>query len=121
MNFTIFGNQESRTGNPIPYHRTTQGSYWNASSKRYLSWKNYVVKSFCDQLNIKDDGRKPIKKSAEKLNMKLHIYFKDKTHGDSDNVFKGIADALFENDKYLSGSFDYSYDKENPRVEVWIS
>lgn len=120
MQFTIYGNQEDKKGNPIPYHRSTQGGQWKPQVRRYHAWKDYVVKAFCEQTETKDKGKKPIEKSPEKLNMALLIYFKDKTHGDSDNIFKGIADALFENDKYISGSFDYDYDKENPRVEVVI-
>ena len=120
LKFTIFGNQEDKKGNSIPYHRTTQGSYWNAGSQRYLAWKNYVVKEFCKQTGVKDTSKKPILKSNDKIHVVMNIYFKDKTHADSDNIFKGIADSLFQNDKYVSGSFDFFYDANNPRVEVEI-
>lgn len=52
--------------------------------------------------------------------MDIQIEFASDVRPDPDNVFKGIADALFENDKYLSGSFDYSYAKEG-RVLVKIT
>ena len=38
--------------------------------------------------------------------MHLKIFWADETHGDADNVFKGVADSLFENDKELDGSFE---------------
>ena len=50
-------------------------------------------------------------------------YYKDKKHGDTDNVAKGINDAIFQkplSDKYVAGSYDFFYDKENPRVEIKI-
>lgn len=118
MNFTVYGNQEDRKGNPIGYHRTTQGSYWNAGSKKYTQWKHYVVKAFCEAT-----GRQSIEKPIEgKVKQYLHtfIYFKDRKHGDPDNIQKGIADALFQNDKYVAGSYDFDYDKENPRVEIQV-
>ena len=65
--------------------------------------------------------RKPIKAVAWKQRMDLMIYYADETHPDSDNVFKGIADALFMNDKHVVGSFDYEHDREGGgRVEVTI-
>ena len=120
MKITIYGNQEDIKGNPIPYHRTTQGSFWNKGSKRYSAWKNYVVKAYREQTGTRDNGKKPIEKSDDKVRMDATIYFKNRTHADSDNIFKGVADALFQNDKYVAGSFDFFYDKENPRVEIEI-
>ncbi len=52
--------------------------------------------------------------------MILAIKFCDKAHGDSDNIFKGIADALFDNDKYVIGGFDYEYATEGS-VDVLIT
>lgn len=118
--FTIYGNQEDpNSGNPIPYHRTTQGSYWNKGAKRYKAWKDYVVKEFCKSQKIKDTGNKPIT-IKEKVYVDIVIYYKDRTHADSDNVAKGINDALFVNDKNVAGSYDFFYDKQCPRVEVTI-
>jgi hypothetical protein len=134
IRFTIYGNQEDPNGNPMAYFRTTQGSQWTPKARRYQEWKSYVVANYLDALGaIKkidraDFGdahdliqRKPIKATKEKIRMKLKIYFKDKTHADSDNIFKGIADALFMNDKYLAGEFDFDYTPTRGRVEIEIN
>jgi hypothetical protein len=33
-------------------------------------------------------------------------------HGDPDNVWKGICDALFKNDKRVAGRCDFDYAKD---------
>ena len=43
--------------------------------------------------------------------MEVVATYKDKTHGDTDNVAKGVNDALFANDKYVSGSYEFQYGK----------
>ncbi len=58
---------------------------------------------------------------GQKTKVDIVIYFKNYAHGDPSNIHKAIEDALFANDKYCSGSFDYFYDTINPRVEVTIS
>ena len=128
--FTIKGNQENPNGNPIPYLRTTQRSQWTDKAKRYNAWKDYVRASYLDQVVMKMltkdfvklhdiTKRKPIVKSKEKIHVKIEITFYNKAHADSDNIFKGIADALFMDDKYLSGEFDYKYGKSG-KVKVAI-
>jgi hypothetical protein len=117
--FCIVGNQENANANPIPYHRTTQGSFWNKGSKRYKAWKEYVVDCCIEQLGIRraelmEDALKwkPFTTTKEnRARMDIVITFTDFKHSDSDNVFKGIADALFVQDKFLSGSFDFKYGK----------
>ncbi len=107
--------------NAVPYKRTTQRQKWcDKRYMKYLQFKDLVrtcfVGTFCKYPH-------QILKNNQKYKMDIKIYFYDKTHGDSDNVFKGIADAIFTkplNDKYLCGSFDFFYDKEDPRVEVSI-
>lgn len=120
MKFTIYGNQEKRNGNPIGYHRTTQGSFWNAGSRRYKAWKDYVVASYDRAFNTATLSGKPIK-TTEKMYLHTRIFFASGVRSDPDNIQKGIADALFENDKNLAGSYDFDFDKDNPRVEVEIS
>lgn len=132
ITFTIKGNQENPSGNPIPYTRTTQGSVWSDKSARYQKWKSYVVSKYIKALESLGNAErntlveehdlnklKPIKDNKRRSHMKIMIYFCNKAHPDSDNVFKGIADSLFANDKYLSGEFYFDYAKEG-YVEVTI-
>ena len=129
-NFTIYGNNENPKGNPIPYLRMTQGSQWTKAALRYSQWKAYARMCLVDSLQgiPKDNAlwcitknNKAIEYTKDKAEMQLKIFFANRAHADSDNIFKGIADALFVNDKFLSGSFDFGYDNENPRVEVFIA
>jgi len=105
--FTISGNQENALANPIPYFRTTQGSKWSKGAMRYTAWKQYVQKCLEKQNNLKAVAGKPIKLTEEKTaTMDIAIEWANKAHADCDNIFKGIADALFDNDKHItSGSF----------------
>lgn len=64
MTFTITGNQEDGTGNPIPYHRTTQASFWNKTSKRYHAWKQYVRSEYWFQTTRHLSDDKPFSKDA---------------------------------------------------------
>lgn len=125
-NFIISGNQENPDGNPIPYHRTTRGSYWNEGSKRYAAWKEYVVAASGLEYQF---NRKKMKMEnpiviplGYKATMGLKMFFANESHADPDNIYKGIADALFFNDKKLSGStdFDMANDKKG-RVYVRIN
>jgi hypothetical protein len=124
INFVIQGNQENPKGNPIPYHRATQGSYWNAGNRRYHAWKDYVVKCF-EEASIKSGSYtrmsdeqiiemvkkgqrpKPIELGKKNARMDILIEWANGAHADCDNIFKGILDALFVNDKGVTaGSFD---------------
>lgn len=127
IKFTILGNQEDRFANPIPYTRMTQKTKWLPKSKRYFAWKSYVKGFYRDAAwkfpeidKLSTLKAKPIPATKDKCKMSLMIYFKDKTHADCDNIYKGIADALFTNDKYLAcGGIDYEYSDQG-RVDVTI-
>ena len=109
-------------GIPIGYKRTTQRAKYCESYKRYQQYKDLVVLSFLEQCAGDWGASKPLTTvKGQKTRVDIKIYFKDFTHGDPDNVFKAIADSIFEVDKYVCGSFDYFYDRTNPRVEVKIS
>jgi hypothetical protein len=41
--------------------------------------------------------------------MAIKISWVNGVHADPDNVFKGLADTLFKNDKFLDGSFESRY------------
>jgi ribosomal protein S9 len=141
--FIIKGNQEKPDGNPIPYHRATQGSFWNPANRRYHAWKDYVRREFGSQVFgnksvkvtshnaddvfrmtgriMKNESPIVIPKGSE-ARMDIWIWWANGAHADADNVFKGIADALFENDKDLTaGSFEsmVAPDKKG-RVDVII-
>ena len=122
IRFAINGTNEDPNGNPIPYTRTTQGTQWTPKAQRYQQWKGRVVASYLDALELMpkieraDFGeahdllqRKPIKAAKHKQRMEIMCYYKDEKHPDTDNVFKGIADALFMNDKHVVGSMDYEH------------
>ncbi len=139
IRFTILGNHEDPHGNPVPYQRALNFA-WRKASARYMDWLEYVRDEYRRAMTtanfpvvIDDDvanGAKlakitgsahPIrlKKCFAKMNLK--IYWANNAHGDPDNVFKGIADALFQNDKNLDGSFEsHMADDGRGRVEAEI-
>lgn len=130
--FIIKGNQENPNGNPIPYLRTTQASQWTDKAVRYQEWKGYVVGEYIKALEKIENRKelekyhdlsklKPIANTGEKIHMRLQITWGNKAHADSDNVFKGIADALFINDKFLVGEFDYEYGEKGAGGQVKIT
>lgn len=102
--------------NPIPYKRTTQRAKYSDEYKRYQSYKNLVISQF-----IRKTGKHPhnVLKSSNKYRIDVFITYCDKRHGDSDNIAKGINDALFKNDKLVAGSYDFAYG-ETGRVDIEI-
>ena len=107
--------------NPVPYKRTTQKQkFVDTEYKKYQSYKSSIIAEF-----IKATGKQPHKilSPNTKYYVDVVAYFKDKTHGDTDNIAKGVNDAIFQkplSDKYIAGTYDYYYDKENPRLCVRI-
>lgn len=119
ISFKITGNQENNKGNPIPYFRVTAQSKWSKGTKRYHAWCDYVRAHYLDALGTltkfdrADMGdmhdllqKRPIASTGRKTHMALRITWANESHADADNIFKGIADALFMNDKELIGEFD---------------
>ena len=122
-------------GNPVPYLRMTQGQikllripYAKLTPagrkkrdviERYMKWKEHVF--LCASLVRKYfPYNLEVFSFSGKLYMDVMIYFPNGKHGDPDNVWKGVADSLFKNDNKVAGSFDFDYDKKNPRCEVRI-
>jgi hypothetical protein len=107
--------------NPVPYKRTTQKQKWvDKEYRRYQTYKDEIYAEF-----IKATGKLPhqIFQDKTKYYVNVMAYYKDKTHADTDNVAKGVNDAIFQkplSDKYVAGFYDYDYDKENPRLEITI-
>lgn len=110
LEFTIRGNQEDRHGNPIPYERVLK-QHMRARSVRYMDWQAYVRTACIDVeknragMFLHKMGPHVRLEKGEKCHMAIFIEWASGAHGDGDNVWKGIADALFVNDKDIDGSF----------------
>lgn len=68
-------------------------------------------------------GARPI--ASGDVCLSIAIYFPDRRRRDADNVFKAISDAgngvLYSDDSQVKeGHFSVGYDKERPRVDVWV-
>ena len=130
IKFTIFGNQEHADGNPIPYERSTQNGQWKPKVKRYNAWKDFVRWALIDaapdgyarELKLRTlRGEKPIDLGGRMAIMNIKIFWKNGVHGDCDNIWKGISDAIFQNDKHVGGSFSYEYSTDKKgKVEITI-
>lgn len=104
--------------NPHPKLRMTQGQKsWLPAVQRYMTWKKHVIDSYIDSLpkgeqnaarmNEYKKGKPIVLKDGERAHMQIFIHWWDETHGDPENIFGSIADALFVNDKHLSASADF--------------
>lgn len=99
--------------NPVPYKRTTQKMKFSEEYLRYAQWKTLLMTEF-----RKQNGVIPALRGG--YYVEVVATYKDKTHGDTDNVAKGVNDALFANDKYVSGSYDFKYGKSGGiRVKIY--
>ena|SRR6185369_14267578 len=132
FSFSIQGNHEDIHGNAIPKIRKTYRQQWTPEAQRYTAWKVYIQNLFLRSLPDIDYRvhvrslrvvKKPIKlEKNEKAVMDIRIFWKDDTHGDPENIFGSIADALFYNDRNLDGSFKSEIAKdEKGRVEIIIT
>ena len=52
-------------------------------------------------------GKKPIDLGKKSATMNIKIHWGKGLHADPDNVWKGIADSLFQNDREVDGCFRY--------------
>lgn len=113
ITFTISGNHKSESGNPVPKLKMTGAQHWTPRAKEYVQWKSHVVcclikafepssKETRDFLNNIARHKKPIVLGpSDSAFMGLRIHWANKAHGDPENIFGSIADALFLNDKSL--------------------
>ena len=120
MNFTaVHIDKQGKKQNPMPYQRLTQKDKWKPRAQKYYTWCNQIRGNWAfkyNQFTIMASKNQAFLDGA--WWMYCNIFFKTKAHGDPDNVAKAINDALFENDKYVCGAYTYSYDTDNPRVEI---
>ena len=120
ISFTIPGNHKDPLGNPVPKLKMTGRQRWTDKAQEYAAWKQYVASAFLIELQRKGDAviheflkigvggiKKPITlATAQRARMDIKIWWVSENHGDPENVFGSVADALFENDKHLDGSFE---------------
>ncbi len=115
-------------GDPIPYTRMTQGQrkLLRVPDARMDSMTRKVQRRIQRHLTYQDLARfyarrlEYARRPKKKVYLNVTCYFRTGTHGDCENVRKGIQDALFEDDKMVAGGVDFFYDQENPRAEVEI-
>lgn len=122
--FTLHGNHEDRNGNPLPKLRMTGPQQWRPEAKRYAAWKTFVQIALVEELNRRHPPAareaakniallgKPLALGDRGARMDLKIRWRNGAHGDPENIFGSIADALFYNDKHLAGSFEFEYSSE---------
>ena len=137
IRFTIEGNHASQDGNPVPYLRLTQNELrllripaWKARItgkrtrvQRYMDWKEYVYLCFlkaCQENKVSPEEFFRHISRAQKVRLDCIVHFKDRRHGDPENVRKGISDAIFQDDRKVIGFYDFDYSSK-PGVEVKIS
>lgn len=138
IEFTIYGNQEHKSGNPIPKIKKTARQQWTPAAQRYGAWKIHVQEAFEPALIaaaidmpevparkiIGSGGGRYLKPITidENIRMDILIYWADETHADPESIFGSIADALFVQDKHLKGSMDFVHAKDRKgKVEVKIT
>lgn len=116
IKFVIHGNDARNFQNPMPKLKMTGKQSWTEKAQKYARYKAHVVNTLINATkgkavhpmiirNIGLKGKPLNTKRAARGRMDIDIYFKDHTHGDPENIFGAIADALFVDDKYLDGSF----------------
>lgn len=143
IKFILKGNHVSKVGNALPKKRFTRRQQWTDGAKDYHEWLDFVRAEFLaallesKKIEFKEfrklfvaceygkesvaASRKPIYSGKHPARMRLMIYWNHPdVHPDPENVFGSIADALFKEDKYLAGSFEWAVDKKHPRVEIEI-
>lgn len=125
----IAGNHADRDGNPVPKLKMTGRQHWTEKAHAYVEWKEYVRLIFKNTKVRNSEGRTILVRDGritlnpqQAARMDLKIWWANEHHGDPENIFGSIADALFENDKHLNGSFEAEHhpDKKG-RVEVTIT
>lgn len=133
IKFSISGNADDREGNPMPKLKMTGRQQWTPRARKYGRWKEYVVVSLIEHLQTLDPQiarqcarnyaacGKPLILGDRRATMDIVITWKDGHHGDPENIFGSIADALFHNDKYLSGSFTFRDEHGKGQVDVAIT
>lgn len=114
--------------NPVPYKRTTQKQKWvDKGYKKYIEWKTMLGDEFIKQNPTAPFEIYEIKKVKHlrpllkgKKFVSVIATYKNKAHGDTDNIAKGVNDSLFKDDKLVSGEYKFNYaDKGALKVKIY--
>lgn len=109
----------------------TGKQHWTEKAQNYVAWKSHVLAACIDAAKGTDfepmvirtigiHGKAFDSKLDFPIRMDIMIHWKNNAHADPENVFGSIADALFKQDKYVKGSFDFVHDGRG-MVEVSIT
>ena len=132
VTFRIDGTHEGSQKNAIPKIKKTARQSWTPQVKRYTKWRDYVQRCFIHALLENDakvaglaqlavlKGDRPVPDTGEKIYLSMKFFFRGERHGDPENIFGSIADALLQQDKHVTGRFDYDHVIEDPHVDVTI-
>lgn len=113
---------------------------WRLPAKRKIrarQWRHHVQAFTLRELTRTEDGRCLLRNRPRiptGVSITTQAYFATRVHGDTENVHKGLVDALVGregkggrgrflllDDKEIAGSYGpQQYDKARPRVEVTI-
>lgn len=133
---TITGNADDPQGSPLAKIRKTKNQAWKPEVQKYARWKDYVLEQYHKQTKTRvkwifvEKNKKMVPKMVKPLvtsedhpaQMHIKIQWKNGVHADPEGVFGSIADALFSQDKYLSGSFEADpIPKGEGKVEIIIN
>lgn len=133
LSFNILGNASDPEGNPMPKIKLTKGQQWTSRAQEYARYKDHVRAALMDAFkntaiypmivrNIGVKGKPLTTTRDQKGTMRIFIRWASDIRGDSEGIFGAIADALFTQDKYLVGAFDYEYAHDRRgSVEVVIT
>lgn len=132
ISFDVVGTHRGPECNPKPKIRKTFRQRWTPEVLEYIQWKEHIIASFWRAFESHSDRydhlfgsvlsrlAKPVVTARQRCRMDIVIYWRGHSHGDPENIFGSIADALFSNDKYLAGSFDYKQSGDDI-AKVFIS
>lgn len=103
-------------GQPRGYTATTRWTLYSPRVKKYREWKKYVLDTI-----LASGIKAPIPTKERPLILIVKAYYSGGHIYDPENVAKGVADVLWENDRH-TGRIVWPplYDKVNPRIEVAI-
>ncbi len=109
-------------GKPVGYIARARGK-WGARTTAFYAYRD-KIRSLC--LHVRNAPSFPVKAigpwwEKHPPGLVVSMFFASKVRPDPDHVWSAVADSVFDVDKCVVGSFEYGYDKANPRTEIMVS